>query len=93
MKDVCEKMFTYMNGMLGGEEAKLHPLWNIEVDNSISSNRKILDDLGVAHTSMSVCDHIVFPNGEIVVCDGSGWVIVKPNKSIHNVKAVMEESK
>jgi|TARA_Y100000758_G_C15875141_1_gene358175 hypothetical protein len=74
MKDVSQKIFTYMNGMLGGPSSEIHPLGYGE------ENRKILNDLGIAHSSMSVCDHIVFPNGEIMVCHGNGWLKVKPKE-------------
>lgn len=88
MEDVCQKIFTYMNGMLGGPDSEIHPLGYGE------ENRRKLEDLGIAHSSMSVCDHVVFPNGEIMVCHGSGWLKVKPNKSIHRVKAgIVEELK
>ena len=76
MEDVSQQIFAYMNGMLGGPDSMIHPLGYGE------ENRKMLEDLGIAHSSMSVCDHIVFPNKEIMVCHGSGWIKVKPKEEL-----------
>ena len=74
MEDVSQQIFAYMNDMLGGPDNEIHPLGYGE------ENRRKLEDLGIAHSSMSVCDHIVFPNKEIMVCHGSGWIKVKPKE-------------
>jgi len=40
----------------------------------------MLDRLGLIHSSMSVSDFILFPNKEIMVCDGDGWLKINVNK-------------
>ena len=72
MDEISEIVFTFMNGMY--KNGQDHPLLYGK------ENKLMLDRLGLIHSSMSVSDFILFPNKEIMVCDGDGWLKINVNK-------------
>lgn len=76
MDEISEIVFTFMNGMY--KDGQDHPLLYGE------ENKLMLEKLGLIHSSMSISDFILFPNKEIMVCDGAGWLKIKANKQRWN---------
>ena len=77
LHEISEIVFTFMNGMYSPPENKDgqdHPLLYGK------ENKLMLDRLGLIHSSMSVSDFILFPNKEIMIADGVGWLKIKARK-------------